>query len=1451
MPGAGTHTTIIQRLAKLAKDNSDLAVEKFLTDPGLNADWATYSSPDALQSRYAILGAMGPDIFYMMLDYGGAEQQLEDVALKIAGTFRCVGELSSRINNLVTSGLDTLTLGVWQDIQDVFANLKGILVDGVLDLLVDQHNFWYFFLPLRQVDDYQKNWYWADFLHYVKTGCFTQKLLENAAAQQAAVQDSDQDSATAKCLSAYALGYLTHYVADTVGHAYVNRIVESPWRNMWQRHHLVENFIDAHVWAAWHDEGTDAARPADEKNLDTLTSQASDPVRDGAAGLNYSRLNDLCNIGSPGVDPIIDNAVSEICDLIQQGLFDIKASSVHALQAPDDPVFTTWTEFIADTMWQTYALDPEHPSRMGRFPTPDDIAGAYSAYRLVLSLATEDDVDKPVPPDILGDLSKILQQMWRDITKDLSSIPPPPSPASGQSFSLDALWDAIKAGLQWLGQVADAALKTVGDLIAGLIEAGAVAGADTIKAGLYLINSILYSIYHSLRMTLVMSAYSAPFTEDLASTWGPLGLRVLWNVPQEERSPRYPIEPVVSERDFTADQTHPFSPYRPYFEPSGMAPVNVESPATIFPRQVLGWTSPEDMLDSSVPATHDMFSESGPAPATTVPLPDPDGSTLTGLETFDGSQRYFGSIMANCEAALTFAVPYLEGTPYPEDIMLPDYNLDSDRGYAWPCWDVDWTYKNPVMPFRWNGCDPYPSDTLTRVWSNAIPPPIDWGACKPDKAQIPPGLRKGLTVNDPWGSPRSGNAWVNATALGSPGDCQYASFPFPSIVVNPNREDLADLDQCSIEMQAADSAGGGLLGPDYLLAPAGFLHSTPGAPDAPHDDLVQVHEHFPYSGPNATPTVTENDGRLSDFLRAVAGTADPRLILANAVSLWLGGGSTQIPWGPPDSTITSPPQEGGNHDLATAVAQLAVTGRKVFKAFEAWTPQDAGQEGLVEEYNNRFPDSGFDQGQIQDAAARVLDRAYTALWAIRSNEPAWRNQRVAMKKPWIAVSGFDDTPHRPVNVPTSPYPQYDVTFDVPAPTGSLEVMTRYMIASAGTWAGPWQGGTTSFTNWDPDLLGAPAAALPEGPAPRTIPQDAPAIPDGSQIIIYIHGGGSRAEEAVDMASWFIIEGHKTGEEYTVISFDLPNSAYGTKCDGSRFDVTDVTGTPYDYSQGHVFQFELDYIMAFIEKLEETIGNVTGRIAAVMGGSLGGNTSLALTRYYDPPNRPYLRTIVSWSVTAMAPDTYVQTISGGAVAAFLSHMQADAIKPELYDDHAIEAQYLQDLYVKPLSPVQFVIPLPPQPVMWFRGGYAPDGALNWQPCKDQEIARSRFDRYEIYSPYERRWITAVDLEQISFSFQVTPPAPKPGSNLMLVTGDNDNYFPNEIYNSTIDVARAIRQSAPGKAEFWLDTGHSIHNERPRLFVKEILYFLANPGAGDSPYGTVVSTPPNAVHSVTDQ
>jgi hypothetical protein len=1443
MPGVGVHTTVIQRLAMSARGQ---AAGDLLTDPFLNADWATYSSAEAVQSRYAVLGAMGPDVFYAMLDYGGQIQEFEDTVVKLAGTFRCVGQLSSQLNNLVDSTLNDLTDEVWEDIKTVFARVSGILTAGAIDLLIERVNLWSLYLPLRQVDDLQNNWYWADFLHYVKTGCFTQKLLDNAAAMNTA----DPGSPAAKCLSAYSLGYLTHYVSDTVGHGWVNRIVESPYRNLWQRHHMVENFIDAHVWASWHDRGADPARPADEDNLDKVLGAAADPLRAGAARLSYARLNDLCNIGSAGIDPFIDRTLNEICKAIQKGLFDIGASSVSTIQRPDDPIFSTWAQFVADTMRETYPPEQMHPSRMGRYPTADDIAGAYGAFRLLLSLATEDDVKPPMPP-MTPDLGAVLDQMWKDITSDLSMIPPPPSVAGGGgSFSLDALWNAIKAELSWLGQVAEAALNALGDLVSGLIKAGAAAAADIIRPALYLLNSILYSAYHSLRMAMVMSGYAGPFNEDLTSVWAGLDLTTLWNTGIAQTSPRYPLEPMVSQRDLLADPSHPFSPYRPYFQPSKMAPVNVESPVTTFPAQVLAWSMPEDMLDSQVVMTDDMFSKDGPAPATMVLVPNPDGTTLS-LESFDGSQRYFGSIMANCERALTFAVPYLQGDKYPADVVLPDYNMDSDRGYAWPCWDVDWAAPtNSIAPFPWNGCDPYPLDTAARVGATLG---INWGSGVGPRTA--PGT--GFTVNDPFGSPRSGMAWVNATALSTPGECEYGALPFPSIVINPNHMPRPDnplgdafthLDGCGLAVTDApdlpapavpgvpDLPGGGLLSNEYKFAPPDFLHSDITGPLRDGGDLLDVYRHLPYNSTSRKDK--ENDGRLSDVLRALVRTTHPKLVLANAVSIWLGGGSTALPW--EGGTVAVPPP-APNHDLAAAVAQLAVTGRAMFKEFAAWTPDDTG---LKDVYTNTvFPGPAFAAADIDDAVMNVLDAAYTALWAIRSNDPAWRYQRSTMG--WIAASGFDDTPHRPVNVPTAPYPQFDLDVDVAGKTGTFTVTTRYLVASAGAWVGP-SGENLSFVNPNPGVLGAPPANGPVGPVPRTLPQDTPVIP-GNKIILYVHGGGSKAEEAVDMANWFIIEGAKAGDKYTVLSLDLPNSAYG-----STFDLTQVTGTSYDYSRLDVLNCVAQYVIAFIEKLDTEVGNVKDRIVAVMGGSLGGNTTMLLTDLYDPTNRPYLRTIVSWSVTATAPARYAGLVPAAWLAA-VSGLTKAAFSPEPPGDHKTESDYIETMYVEPLGKGALftVLPIPPQPVMWFRGGYKEGDGLDWQPCKDASVARSRFDRYEIYTPAIRHWITALDLEQIAISFQDKPPMQMaPDARLMLVAGDNDNYFPNAIYNSTIEVARGIRDTAHGKAEFWLDTGHSIHSERPHMFVLEILYFLDHPDVGDSPNGTVVSTPPKAEYSRTD-
>src|SRR2546430_11876401 len=86
-----------------------------------------------------------------------------------------------------------------------------------------------FFEPRRQQDRPREEWFWADVLHYWRSGKFVENLVARAKA-------SGNPN-----LIAYAYGYVSHYATDVVGHPYVNQVVGAPWRLYWQRHHLVEN----------------------------------------------------------------------------------------------------------------------------------------------------------------------------------------------------------------------------------------------------------------------------------------------------------------------------------------------------------------------------------------------------------------------------------------------------------------------------------------------------------------------------------------------------------------------------------------------------------------------------------------------------------------------------------------------------------------------------------------------------------------------------------------------------------------------------------------------------------------------------------------------------------------------------------------------------------------------------------------------------------------------------------------------------------------------------------------------------------------------------------------------------------------------------------------------------------------------------------------------------------
>jgi hypothetical protein len=143
---------------------------------------------------------------------------------------------------------------------------------------------------------------------------------------------------------------------------------------------------------------------------------------------------------------------------------------------------------------------------------------------------------------------------------------------------------------------------------------------------------------------------------------------------------------------------------------------------------------------------------------------------------------------------------------------------------------------------------------------------------------------------------------------------------------------------------------------------------------------------------------------------------------------------------------------------------------------------------------------------------------------------------------YIAVSGEDDKPAWPVNVPSTAFPQYELVVDVKTRRGeTIAVRTRFMIAES--------------------KRSAPTAIA--DPGPRALPTEpTPTVGDDAEILLYVHGMDSRLEEAVQMAH-ALHRLAKPGQNYVMISMDLPTSGYTDSIDHTRISPLSVLGAAAD------------------------------------------------------------------------------------------------------------------------------------------------------------------------------------------------------------------------------------------------------------------------------------------------
>lgn len=551
--------------------------------------------------------------------------------------------------------------------------------------------------------------------------------------------------------------------------------------------------------------------------------------------------------------------------------------------------------------------------------------------------------------------------------------------------------------------------------------------------------------------------------------------------------------------------------------------------------------------------------------------------------------------------------------------------------------------------------------------------------------------------------------------------------------------------------------------------------------DAP---VVPDPEHAPgiYEAPRKF--IGGFDGRLIVELREAAQTMDPEEILARA--------AVQFYESEKGPTILDT-----EADIAfgNALADLAVTGREAYAAFRNLDFTDPTTlDALKDEVRTRLQDEETPPtaGQITTAVDKALDRAYAVAWALRG--PASRRPKLRAELGWIAVSGEDDTPHRPVNLPAPPYEQYEI--EVAA--SGVSVSTRFFIASA-----------------DEEL---PAGDAPKKREPPKDPE--PVIPAKNKVLIFLHGHSSGAEEALEFIPPLLEEGLKRNpiQKYTVISLDLPNNGYSETFDHEKVaGPKDTTYPDLPSDDGPIktpiLDFIEDFVVAFVKRLNGPKAPVEANLEAFIGGSLGGNLGLRLGRR-DTTDDPWLAKakIVSWSPASvwapMVQDAFKRLAPHECAGKYVEDEETDSRRG-----------YFHDVYEK--SPLPGIIK--PQTEYWYREDFEYKGFNLWM---------SKLARYEIYNAYYRRWHWRVACEQLIYSHfdntthgDTSTPVryEKNTLRMLLAAGKDDNFTGTHIYDNTRELGRRMTKT-PGRLLPVEESGHSIHFEHPRFFARQVVGFL---------------------------
>jgi len=610
MPGPFTHIYTARRVSELLasregvtsdfiRDMDDplLAIQQLA--PELLAELGPEECAAKMQAwpKFTALGANGPDLFFFLQDYNNSAIPCDEIMLAMSlmyylddqgrlddpysGLVDILGEVSqtwaailrfiikldqiwkkflavwdATIGPIVDAAgklVDDLTGGLLSTLGQAFSELANdLLALAAEEILSEGDIFGWFSLKMRKGFDEQA-YLWSDMTHYRRTSIVPAQMIAHA--RDMLKSDDELTRKHADQLIAFALGWVCHVGTDVVAHSFVNEQCGGPFRTHWQRHHLIENHVDAFNY--------EQTKPGGLLEPDDFCG-----YQDSYPGLNESALYFALQIpqGIDGLTAPDDQGSLRVP--LPDG--DDKASKAERTQLLDvDGELPQWlAETIIQVFIEVYAHpdegglpevqdklgegDQPHPrnllgqpfqdglhagtSLIGKwldtfgvdnggmalndirkqiapdapFPVPEGFPMPWevqAAYRFMLSwfkrsFVSTFDMDKPQRPTVFTPPSSDFTNLGNDFSgpPDFSGVNPNDDP-------LSQLCEAIASVLDWINKV----IGDVGQLIYDIVKTAASAGTWPIREVIY--DGIIepaWEVCENLRRVLVHMGFLMP-----------------------------------------------------------------------------------------------------------------------------------------------------------------------------------------------------------------------------------------------------------------------------------------------------------------------------------------------------------------------------------------------------------------------------------------------------------------------------------------------------------------------------------------------------------------------------------------------------------------------------------------------------------------------------------------------------------------------------------------------------------------------------------------------------------------------------------------------------------------------------------------------------------------------------------------------------------------------------